>query len=675
VVGASIKVVEPGHTQAASKSFVSYTVSGWVALNRYYIGEMSLSSTVSVLDLLPSLPGYRAKDPFPSPKRPILFEIHGGSMMVKDRDDVLPAINNGSVVIDDSTCLSTIGSQGRLNKTFSRSPMRTNMNIEPITLTFDAFFEEVPAFGPEAGRLRTRFCKIFYYCSEFKLKVVENKSANSGMSQGVLVRKSYVLKPDGCPFMDEDLRVGEVLPIYGREYVLTGCDEFTKNYFQQRGIYFEPSFDDDYGGAFDKPLSPSQTMSNSLSSTSLAPEDWAKYRSKRNNNKTYMEAMMGNTVNNTGREGYNKYGNMTLVFQCVWDNTHTLYGDRLKYTLKYYLSDDTIEIFSIPTPEIKEQFSRLLKRGKLPKEAAFMQSINEASASEFYHWREIQIGSNIGIYGRNLRIINADKKTREFYRANGMFQGSGESDPVPLVAHHAREIPPPTGFGSEEDSIRSCQGSLLPNPPRAKKLGEDRKLCFFGKLLSGTVDDHARRFVITYYVMDDTIKVQEPPIRNSGFGGGVFLSRRAIKSENDETIMPQDLYVGCKLQLLKHRFLLYEANEGTLRWMEDKMFPQSNFYEILSKIRPCLMDSALNGTLHAQFAKFAPKGLESGMTTKEGLQRVLEVYGLSGDMTADHLVVNEHQLLTMVRANGNKHHYFSYVKLIEQIIAPTDEFL
>lgn len=49
-------------------------------------------------------------------------------------------------------------------------------------------------------------------------------------------------------------------------------------------------------------------------------------------------------------------------------------------------------------------------------------------------------------------------------------------------------------------------------------------------------------------------------------------------------------------------------------------------------------------------------------------------YGLSGDIQQDNLILVEHELLTILRANGNKHSYFNYVKLIEQIIAPTDEF-
>jgi hypothetical protein len=196
--------------------------------------------------------------------------------------------------------------------------------------------------------------------------------------------------------------------------------------------------------------------------------------------------------------------------------------------------------------------------------------------------------------------------------------------------------------------------------------------------------------VITYFVADETMKVTEPPIRNSGFTGGVFLSRRSIKNERGETIPPQDLCVGKQLQILKHRFILYESNDATLRWMEDKLFPQSNFYEILSKIRPYVLEDALSGQLAQLFVHYTPKAMKEhqGFTTKEGLQAVLQCYNLAGDLwTVDpaKVIIVEHELITIVRAvsasvhvvslKHTDHNAFSFLKLIQQIIAPTDEFL
>lgn len=399
-------------------------------------------------------------------------------------------------------------------------------------------------------------------------------------------------------------------------------------------------------------------------------DTWGKYHSKRNQNKTFMEAMLGNTVNNKGREGYMKYGTRTLSFQCVWDNTGTLYGDRLQYRLKYYLCDDTLEIFSVPTGAVKEQFSRLLKRTKLPKSAIALKPLGESSTDEYYTWTDFDIGMTLSLYGRNLRIVDTDERTRQFYYENGRFLGPGEPEPQPPVVFHEREVPPPTAFGSEEDSLRSCQGSLLPGPPRMKKQGEDRKLSFFASLLSGGLDDVDRRFVITYYVQDGTLKVQEPPVRNSGFNGGVFLSRRAVKTESGDPLTPYHLYIGCKLQILKHRFLLLDANESTLRWMEDHHLARASFYDVLDKIRGVVISDARNGLLADTFKKFEPAG-KPGEASREGLTAVLNRYRLLGDGESD---ICEHEILTVVRANGNKLPTFNYLKFIEQIIAPTDEY-
>ncbi len=41
--------------------------------------------------------------------------------------------------------------------------------------------------------------------------------------------------------------------------------------------------------------------------------------------------------------------------------------------------------------------------------------------------------------------------------------------------------------------------------------------------------DMDRRFIVSYFLSDDTILVFEPPQRNSGIIGGKFLERRRIK--------------------------------------------------------------------------------------------------------------------------------------------------
>jgi hypothetical protein len=629
--------------------------------------------TASVAEILPNLPGYRVKDQ-PMTIRPVSFEVVDGHMFT--RDNALPLLGPGSGTglggqgaggtstfvpggLEENS-MSSIGSLSRILKSRARSPSRNESSN--CTLSFQAYFEETPSFGPEIGQKRIRKCNIMFSVYDGKMTVVEKPQANAGMTQGTIVKKAYVLKPDGTPYTQEDLHVGESIVVYGREYFIIDCDAFTREYMNNYGYEVSQSID-----------APSDVFGQSLQRFRFDGDSWGKYHSKRNQNKTFMEAMLGNTVNNKGREGYMKYGTRTLRFQCVWDNTSTLYGDRLHYSLKYYLCDDTLEIFSVPSGSVKEQFTRLLKRSKLPKNAVALRPLGEQLADNCYTWRDFDIGLQLSLFGRCLRIVGTDERTRQFYYENGIFLGEGEPEPVPAVVFHEREVPPPTAFGSEEDSLRSCQGSLLPGPPRVKKQGEDRKLCFFASLLSGGPDDVDRRFVLTFFVQDGTIKVQEPPIRNSGFNGGVFLSRRAVKTESGESLAPHHLFVGCKLQVLKHRFLLLDANESTFRWMEDHRLPRASFYDILDKMRPVVINDALSGAFAGIFRQYEDpaNGVPAGNANKDILKAVLTRYNLVDNADGG---MSEHELLTIVRANGNKLATFSYTKFIEQIITPTDEY-
>jgi len=88
-----------------------------------------------------------------------------------------------------------------------------------------------------------------------------------------------------------------------------------------------------------------------------------------------------------------------------------------------------------------------------------------------------------------------------------------------------------------------------------------------------------RRFVIQYFMEDDTIAIREPPIRNSGVMGGSFLRRQVLKKGDGSKYLAGDLYVGNIVDFVSHRFILKNADEYTYRLMENDafMFPFSDF--------------------------------------------------------------------------------------------------
>eukprot|EP01035_Chromulina_nebulosa_P017444 gene17444-22996_t len=300
------------------------------------------------------------------------------------------------------------------------------------------------------------------------IAIVEKSQQNSGVPQGTLLKRSTIYRRDGS--------------------------------------YITPD-----------ELIPEDRHTNYRKTLEKGPSDeWNKYRSKKNQNTIYIEAILGNSVNNKSREGFLKYGNQKLRFKCVWDNRDNLYGERSEYSMIYHLSDDTVEIFSSVSIASsmnsgREPFIRLLKRSKLPKVSvdelatgslSFSAPVgvgNNDSNNNYYTWKDLNIGIEIIVYARTLHIIDADTPTREFYHSQGYELDPGVVIPEEVVNVKQREIPPYNGFGSEEDSLRSY----------------------------------------------NTLKVIEPPIRNSGFVGGTFLSRRQIKNtDNASFISENDLYIA-----------------------------------------------------------------------------------------------------------------------------------
>ena len=59
-------------------------------------------------------------------------------------------------------------------------------------------------------------------------------------------------------------------------------------------------------------------------------------------------------------------------------------------------------------------------------------------------------------------------------------------------------------------------------------------LRFVAKLDTKQTIEAERRFIISYFLSDDTFLIFEPPQRNSGVIGGKFLERGRVKKPNSE---------------------------------------------------------------------------------------------------------------------------------------------
>lgn len=549
---------------------------------------MSQTSTL----YLPNLPGFKPHEKKPGIKKKFFEKIGQFSIMKYEEPEDFQSTTGGL----DSQSVLSIGVSSR-GKTRAFTPLET---ADRSVLTFQSYFEETL----DGSKPLIRKCIITFYVEDSTLQIVEKPTKNSGLLQGTVVKRSLLMKQDGSPYNVYDFQLGAELVIFGRRYRLVDCDHFTRSYITNL------------------------TQDEMRPGTAIPPESYEDileegaedHKRQKNANSAYQAALLGVGVDNSGRAGFVTYGSMKLNFECIWDNTEMLYGDQLTFSLTYNLADDTIEIFSVAGYNTgrDETFSRLLKRAKLPKSiGTHILSGGDPVESVYYNWQELYLGMELPVFGRMLRIVDCDDRTRQFYESEGYPLGPS-CRPGKLASIPIKKILP-----LKKDY--SAIGAESSEPK--KRNGESVQLTFRAKILSGGLDDVDREFIITYYCLDDTIQILEPPIRNSGFWGGTFLQRMRVRNSQGVPIQDTDFYIGCDLQILKHRFRLYEADRGTIKYMDINhyKFPRSDILGVLQKMRTSLHDDAVSGVLSKAFAAVQVK---PGEFSKEGLEAVLTQYGL-----------------------------------------------
>jgi len=464
-------------------------------------------------------------------------------------------------------------------------------------LCFDAYFQEsVHEMREEQHRIRK--CKIYFYLEDDSIQVIERRVENSGIPQGTLIRRHRIPLPpprDEEYYTVEHFNVGKQLTLYSRSFHITGCDNFTHNFLRKLGVRVNKPAD--------------------------TPSD--PYTKHRQELQESMQPMRPYEKEDTLQQ-FLENDRRVLRFYCHWDDTESMFGDPRECVLHYFLADDTVEIREIIPPNSgRDAVPLFLRRQKLPKEPTDMYQPGQitkrtvlnvfgptghggryildslktgAVHSEYYDHSDLLIGAVLNVWGRKFRVSACDDFTQEYYRSK---YGVEDFPTINFKDENStkkeREIPPYNGFGSEEDSLCNCL-NLIPKPPRRdfiKFMEKDRHglesnvLRFVAKMDTQKPIEVDRRFTISYFLSDDTVLVFEPPQRNSGIIGGKFLERgRVKKPDGVNYYSAKDLYIGNHVELCKHSFILIDADEYAVNYMEahSEEFPQANINLILPKL-------------------------------------------------------------------------------------------
>lgn len=445
-------------------------------------------------------------------------------------------------------------------------------------LKFDAFFKEAVHESPNEF-YRVRPVEIYYYLEDDSIAVIEPIVENSGMPQGKLIKRQRLPKSDqGTTWHWTDLNLAMNVVFYGRTFRIINSDQFTRDFLESEGVILnngESCPQDPYTESRKQPLRSYNT-----------PSDFDKL-------KKFLE--MDRKV---------------LRFYAMWDDRDAMFGEIRKYLIHYYLVDDSVEIRECHQPnDGRDPFPVLLRRGKLPKsrydvDNAFPMAVMELTEHEVTEWfvpADFRVGVTLFINGRKFLIYDCDEFTRDFYKlqfqyeqTENLFKGKTLASCKSKKADLMENLPPYNGFGSLEDSMQNCL-SLVHKPPKKdfiKMLENDNKvLRYEAKMESSRQEDRDRRFIISYRLADDMISIFEPQQRNSGIIGGKFLERTRIAKPGCNVENPifygiGDFAIGATIVVLKHRFVITNADEYVLKYLEenDSRFPSETINSLKERI-------------------------------------------------------------------------------------------
>jgi hypothetical protein len=441
---------------------------------------------------------------------------------------------------------------------------------------FLAYFTERPTENTDE---RSRKVEIKVFLEDNTIEINEPKIENSGVIQGKFLKRHQIFKPvtrisagEKTLYTIADFRSGAELNFYNRIYTLIDCDQCTADYMDEMGIPF--------GG----PMPTPDTLYDPRTRSGMSRPASRGGKAKR-------------------RAGFFDYDRKVLRFYGVWDSREMLFGDVVKVKVHYTLADDKIDIVAMSDRNSgRDPQTTLLKKSVIMKREAKPNTPASNSPSSRrsvaatsslpnaesngndhytirpYHWRDLKIGETISVAALNVYLIDADEFTRDFYSSSHMPLGPPILLPEPALPVVTNEIPPYNGFGSEEDSLQTCKHNLIPSAPMKDglkaQLHQGMVLRYRAVIHNPREADKSREFIIQVHLEDDTFQIREPPIRNSGHKGGIFLQRCKVDSPDQsnpavhKTLEPKDLYIGGTVTILSHQFDILDCDQYTFKYME-----------------------------------------------------------------------------------------------------------
>ena len=194
-----------------------------------------------------------------------------------------------------------------------------------------------------------------------------------------------------------------------------------------------------------------------------------------------------------------------------------------KCKLLYYLEDDTIQVNEPQQENSGIPQGTLIRRHRVPKPAP--------NDDQYFTVIDLNLGNELTLYGRVIRLIKCDKFTENFISKLGVRLGDAEDYP-----------------SDSYSDLRTTQKlSVAPKLPyekvdtRGQFLEHDRQVLRFFGLWDDSDNEFGdiRKFVLHYYLADDTIEILEVLEPNSGRDApSIFLKRQKLPRSTPAMPLP-----------------------------------------------------------------------------------------------------------------------------------------
>ncbi|KAM4693662.1 EF-hand domain-containing protein 1 [Discoglossus pictus] len=241
-----------------------------------------------------------------------------------------------------------------------------------------------------------------------------------------------------------------------------------------------------------------------------------------------------------------------------------------KMFMYYFLEDDSLSIIEPAVENSGIPQGTFIKRQRHPKN----------DVGDPYHWKDLNVGINITLYGRTFRVVNCDKYTEDFLESEGIELNPPEE--IPTDPFTSQRVQPERTYNTPSDFDKLKQFLTM-----------DRKVLRFYAVWddSSSVFGESRRVIIHYFLMDDTVEIREVHERNDGRDPFPVLMRRQhlpkkvkdLKDTFPSTVLeisnqevtkwfcPSDFEVGKHITILGRRFFLYDCDAYTRDFYRDNL--------------------------------------------------------------------------------------------------------